>query len=132
MPIPQPQGYKAVDGYKIAFSVAGAGLHPHGMPKACMRDDRRVYVQMPQLLQRPFARLPDTCTCGSRAARWHSGGETRKLFTMRHCTTHIGDRLYTAWLRVVGGNAPGVPMVDLTLTRMGNDIKSVAAQVHIW
>ena len=40
-----------------------------------------------------------------------------------------GDRLYTSWLRLLGGSAPAVPMVELTLTRMGNDIKSVSASV---
>jgi hypothetical protein len=42
-----------------------------------------------------------------------------------------GDRLYTSWLRIIGGSAPAVPMVELTLTRMGNDIKSVYAEVTL-
>ena len=41
-----------------------------------------------------------------------------------------GDRLYTHWLKVLGHGAYGIPMLDVELTRAGNDIKSVSAQVR--
>jgi len=62
VPVPQPQGFKAVDTYKIQFSIAG-------------------------------------------------------------------DRLFSGWLKLLGGSSPGVPMVDMTLVRVGNDIKSISAEV---
>lgn len=61
---------------------------------------------------------------------WHCHGQNVALQTMRPALL-TGDRLYTSWLRLVGGSAPAVPMMELTLTRMGNDIKSVSAAVRI-
>jgi hypothetical protein len=60
----------------------------------------------------------------------HTSGPCGGLIKTRPALL-TGDRLYTSWLRLVGGSAPAVPMVELTLTRMGNDIKSVSAAVGL-
>jgi hypothetical protein len=44
-----------------------------------------------------------------------------------HC--FAGDRLYTHWLKLIGHGAHEIPMLQVDLTRAGNDIKSVTAQV---
>lgn len=41
-----------------------------------------------------------------------------------------GDRLYTTWLKILGGSTPEVPMIEMTLVRMGEDIKSISAEVQ--
>ena len=41
-----------------------------------------------------------------------------------------GDRLYTRWLRILGPGAPAVPLLAVTLTRTGNDVMSVKAEVR--
>ncbi len=60
VPIPQPQGYKAVDGYKIAFSVAGtAGLGFLAGMQYCMLMQHR---QKSRLQMRDALRVPYTWT----------------------------------------------------------------------
>lgn len=40
-----------------------------------------------------------------------------------------GDRLFTRWLKIYGGSSPNVPMIEMTLVRMGEDVRSISAEV---
>ena len=65
------------------------------------------------------------------APRRHSRRCTIQRRHAKYCCL-AGDRLYTHWLKLIGNGARTIPMLEVELTRAGNDIKSVAAQARRW
>ena len=57
-------------------------------------------------------------------------GEAHCAYVKPRFRWSAGDRLYTHWLKLIGHGAYLIPMLEVELTRAGNDIKSVSAQVR--
>ncbi len=105
IPIPQPVGYVSTDEYKIQFSFDGECLE-HYCGGAHM---------------------------GSVGAPWPSSccfhKEGRQASSYEALCAPSGDRYITTWLTIIGSQAHRPPYVEMDITRSGDMIVAVKAEV---